>query len=335
MVNLKRKKLINICLMISKKSKSNYKMEINMKKLIVFLSVMLIVGLTLIFLLPKMYNTKIGSEINFPTAADETIFASTKIDFDAEKLNAQIGENSAFVYVNPKLTDYKIVSDFGFDINDYTLYEDGTRFYKSNGVGGEDKFLKIDQFGCFTYITGVEHTSREITLTEKECFKIAKQYLKKYGLFSNRIGQRWSTNESTTTTDNGGTIKLEIGINFFPKKTDGLDVGGNSRISVDINANGEVCSVIYNWREYEKKEKVKLISMEEAFERFKEGKAFIEVENPSSKLVFEKVSLAYWTQDRNLENLVMQPVYVFQGVSYTKTGEVENFSITVQANKFN
>ena len=321
--------------MISKKSKSNYKMEINMKKLIVFLSVMLIVGLTLILLLPKMYNTKIGSEINFPTAADETIFASTKIDFDAEKLNAQIGENSAFVYVNPKLTDYKIVSDFGFDINDYTLHDDGTRLYNSNGVGGEDKFLYIDQFGCFSYKTGVEHTSREITLTEKECFKIAKQYLKKYGLFSNRIGQKWSTNESTTTSKSGGTIKLTIGINFFPKQKDGLDIGGNSRINVEINANGEVCYVTYNFREYEKKEKVKLISMEEAFERFKEGKAFIEVENPSSKLVFEKVSLAYWTQDRNLENLVMQPVYVFQGVSYTKTGEVENFSITVQANKFN
>lgn len=304
-----------------------------MKKLTVFLSVTVIIGLTLILAFSKIHSSKIGYEINFPIAADEAILTSTKFDFNTNIIDAQIDENSAFVYQNPKLTDYQIVSDFGFNINDYTLHDDGTRFYKSNGVGEEEKLLKIDQFGCFSYKTGVEHTSREITLTEKECFIIAKQYLEKYGLFSNRIGKTWSINESTTTSKSGGTIKLTIGINFFPKQKDGLDIGGNSRINVEINANGEVCYVTYNFREYEKKEKVKLISVKEAFDRFKEGKAFIEVENPSSQLIFERVSLAYWTQDRNLENLVMQPVYIFQGTSFTTTGESEEFSITVQANK--
>lgn len=304
-----------------------------MKKLTIFLSVTVIIGLTLTLVFSKIHNSKIGYEINFPIAADQAILTSTKFDFNNNMLEGQIDKDSAFVYQNPKLTDYKIVSDFGFDINDYSLHEDGTRFYKSNGVGQEEKLLKIDQFGCFSYKTGVDHTSREITLTEKECFKIAKQYLEKYGLFSDRIGETWSTNETTTTSKSGGTIKLTIGINFFPKQKDGLHIGGNSRINVEINANGEVCYVTYNFREYEKKEKVKLISVEEAFDRFKEGRAFIEVENPSSQLIFQRVSLAYWTQDRNLENLVMQPVYIFQGTSFTTTGEAEEFSITVQANK--
>lgn len=319
--------------MILKKTNFGYKREINMKKLIVFLSVTVIIGLVFIFALSKTHSSKIGYEIDFPIAPDEAILASTKFDFNTNIIDVQIDENSAFVYQNPKRTDYQIVSDFGFDINEYTLHDDGTRFYKANGVGGEEKLLKIDQFGCFSYKTGVEHTSREINLTEKECFVIAKQYLEKYGLFSNKIGKTWSINESTTTSKNEGTVKLTIGINFFPKPQDGLNIGGNSRINVEINANGEVCYVTYNFREYEKREKVELISVEEAFDRFKEGKAFIEVENPSSQLVFEKVSLAYWTQDRNLENLVMQPVYIFRGTSFAETGEYEEFSITVQANK--
>ena len=147
-----------------------------MKKLTVFLSVTVIIGLTLILAFSKIHSSKIGYEINFPIAADEAILTSTKFDFNTNIIDAQIDENSAFVYQNPKLTDYQIVSDFGFNINDYTLHDDGTRFYKSNGVGEEEKLLKIDQFGCFSYKTGVEHTSREITLTEKECFIIAKQY---------------------------------------------------------------------------------------------------------------------------------------------------------------
>lgn len=304
-----------------------------MKKLTVFLSITVIIGLALILAFSKIYSSKIGYEIDFPIAADETILTSTKFDFNASMLDAQINQNSAFVYQNPKLTDYQIVSDFGFDIHDYTLHDDGTRLYNSKGVGKEDKFLYIDQFGCFSFKTGVEHTSREITLTERECLAIAKQYLEKYGLFSDKIGEIWSVNETTTTSKSGGTIKLTIGINFFPKQIDGLGIGGNSRINVEINANGEVCYVTYNFREYEKREKVKLISVEEAFDRIKEGKAFIQVESPSLQLDFEKVSLAYWTQDRNLENLVMQPVYVFQGTSLTTTGEAEEFSITVQANK--
>lgn len=305
-------------------------------KIIILVSLIaVIIGSSTMIVFSKTYSAQLGCEIDFPTTQNTKPESNTKFNFDADKLEAQIAKDSAFIYQNPKLTDYKIVSDFGFDINDYKLRDDGTRVYKSKGVGGEDKFLDIDQFGCFSYKTGVEHTSREITLTEKECYKIAKEYLEKYGLFSSIIGKTWSTSESTTTSKSEGTTKLTIGISFYPKQKDGLDIGGNSQIYVEINANGEVCYVTYYFREYEDKKTVKLISMQEALNRFKEGKAFVQMENTPSELIFENVSLAYWTQDRNLDNIVMQPVYVFSGTSITATGETKEFSVTVQANKFN
>ena len=302
------------------------------KRVAVILSALGLVGMILIILFYNKQSKITGYEIEFSTFAYETIFKDTKLKYDKYALKEQIGQNSAFIYLNPKLTDYQIVSDFGFDVNDYKLYEDGTRFYKLKGAGGEDKSLKIDPFGCFSYKPGVKSAGgREITLTEKDCMKIAKQYLEKYGLFSKRIGRTWSSNESGTTSKNR-YVKTSIGINFFPEQMDGLAIGGNSRISVEINANEEVSRVTYSWREYEKRENVKLISIEEALDRFRKGKAFIEVESPSGQLNFEKVTLAYWTQDRNMENLMMQPIYVFQGTSITTTGETEGFSITVQAN---
>ena len=107
----------------------------------------------------------------------------------------------------------------------------------------------------------------------------------------------------------------------------------NKEITVDLNGKGEVLQVFYNIREYESKEKVDLISIKEAIENIKKDDAFIEVESVSDKLIFKNVHLSYWTQNRNKDNLIMQPVYVFSGTSITSDGSEEPFSITVQANE--
>lgn len=110
------------------------------KRAAVILSALGIVGAIsiLLFYNNQSKQSKItGHEIEFSVSADETIFKKTKLKYDKDALKAQIGQDSAFIYLNPKLTDYQIVSDFGFDVNDYILYEDGTRFYKSEGAGGE------------------------------------------------------------------------------------------------------------------------------------------------------------------------------------------------------
>ena len=60
----------------------------------------------------------------------------------------------------------------------------------------------------------------------------------------------------------------------------------------------------------------------------------VAVENPSVALEFETVSIKYWAQERNGDNLFVQPVYYFEGTSTMVNGETEHFTITVQANDY-
>jgi len=47
----------------------------------------------------------------------------------------------------------------------------------------------------------------------------------------------------------------------------------------------------------------------------------------------QRVSLAYWSESNNPNNLIMQPIYVFSGTSTTYENKEEPFNILVQANK--
>ena len=102
-----------------------------------------------------------------------------------------------------------------------------------------------------------------------------------------------------------------------------------------VNGNGEIVDVYYRWREYKRKIKADLISIEDALKRIDEQKAYISMENASKELRFESVSVHYWAEAIDVGIKVMLPVYVFEGESTTQDGSVEDFSITVQANKLN
>lgn len=264
--------------------------------------------------------------IRFPVALDSPISNNTELVYNVEYLEEQITSEDYYVYTNPKLTDYSIVEKFGFNINNYSLTNDGEeRFYEMDGRD-DKKTLWIDKFGCFIYDPGVSSPSIDMKLSAKECNKIAVDFLKNYGLYSDEISHQRSVNESWNHTSKGSKL-LGLGINFYLKKR-----GGTGKILVKINAKGEVVYVMYNLREYDSKQQTDLISIEDAIKRFKEGNAFIEVENPSKKLSIESVELSYYSQDSNEKNLLMQPVYIFSGTSKTYDGKTEPFAITVQAN---
>lgn len=301
------------------------------KTIIICVSLLVVIGVVAIVALNNESDiSNIGYEIEFAADDDETVLSETTLIYNLDQLKPKIHQQTSFIYLNPKLTDYTIVSKLGFDVSDYSVMNDGSRFYGD----GANEYMIIDQFGCFSYDSGAHSDGDSMALTEGECLDIAKEFLNKYGLFSERLGTKWSTNERISYSESEGEKLLGIGINFFPAETDGLSTGGNARVTVYINANGEVEEVSYNLREYTDKQNVELISLEEAIKRFEQGKAFIEVENPSEKLVFENVTLGYWSQERNTDNLVVQPVYILQGTSITTTGESEPFTITIQANKF-
>lgn len=306
-----------------------------MKKIKKIIAVAFLVALILCSVSCEKNSKKIGSKIKFASSTP-SVCDTTEFEYDLDELAKQINDNEGFVYLNPKKTDYKIVEKFGFDINDYEIVASGERFYKIKDNNKTKSCFKIDEFGAFSYFSEVQETYYEFPYSNKECVKMAKDYLLKYGLWNNKLldENNISFNENSTVEGNNEKTTIHgLGVNFFAKKVDSYNIAGNSRVSVEINGEGKVKSVRYNIREYESKEKVNLISIKEAIENIKKDDAFIEVESVSDKLIFKNVHLSYWTQNRNKDNLIMQPVYVFSGTSITSDGSEEPFSITVQANE--
>ncbi len=298
--------------------------------LIVTISVLSLLGAFLFLFCGNDDNVDcFGQEIEFSQPADATIYSNTNIVYDIDELSSQLPKNTTYsVSYNPILTDYKIVSQFGFNIDEYSLWDDGRRSYSAHGPDKEKK-LTIDKYGCFSYKTGVGSATFEMPIDDKECYNIAKKYLQEQGLYSKRLGKDVTYNKTELYSLSEGTKVTAVGVNFLVDNT-----YGNARIMVEINGNGEVTSVTNSVREYSDSKKIKLISVKEAIERFKEGKAYVEVENPSSNLKFDNVSVKYWSQERHEDNLFVQPIYYFEGTSTTTDGKTEPFSIAVQANRY-
>ena len=70
----------------------------------------------------------IGTKIAFPELLGGTIDVKN-ISYDAEKLASQVDDSYGYVYSDPQLTDYGIVSELGFDKDVYTVNSSGERLY--------------------------------------------------------------------------------------------------------------------------------------------------------------------------------------------------------------
>lgn len=277
-----------------------------------------------------------GTKIVFPGAAESQINVEN-MEYDLESLQKSVDEqtskNKYYVYYNPKKVDYSIAKRFGFGEHAYSENTKGDvyeRFY--NGMGetaSESAFLKIDEYGCFTLKTGIKETTFEMPFTPQECCSFAKEFLKKNDLLKETVSDNWSVNEQSLSDENVSKVH-QLGINIF-REIDGIEVIGNSRITVYVNGNGEIVNVYYNWREYLDSATVKLISVKKAISKIKEKEASISLEENPISMRIDNVAISYYEQARNEKNQMIQPVYIFSGVAETTEGEKEFYAI-VQAN---
>ncbi len=270
-------------------------------------------------------------QIAFPIQGGQELISELTINYNLNILDnfqKDIGRFS-YIYSNPIETDYKIVEKLGFEAKDETTPDDnnvsGIRWFKKNG-----SLLRIDKYGNFTYSTGAEDTFFEMPLDEKECKRIAKEYISNLGLLDENISSQWSTNQSCITTD-GEQKVVGIGINMFVE-LDGLSVYGDNQITVEVNGNGEVTRVYYSVTRYRTKDKVSILTISDSTKHIDEGNGLFNISNEAKRLNFENVVLSYWDyEDESGKYLI--PVYVFEGMSETSDGFVENFTIIVQADK--
>ena len=276
-------------------------------------------------------NENIYCEIKFPVEVQPTITHNTVIRYDVDLLNSKLnGMGETYVYYDPEITDYSIVSELGFNISDYSILpeEPNIRWYSEQG-----RKLEIDKYGRFVYTTNAEDTWFDFPFDNNGTIQIAEKFLKDYGLL-NHTFSNYSIDNTTNMTAEETKIVART-VNFY-HKLDGKGVGGNQRVSVDINGYGEVTSVNYSIRNYKKQVNAKLISVEDAINNILSGKSYNDIPTVSKELVLEDVVVTYWTQNLNYNNTCLQPVYTFIGKSLSaSTQEWEEFSITVQANRGN
>ena len=282
-----------------------------------------------------------SSKIEFENYADGFDISEIIIDFTDEQLIRDVisGFDNAYVYYNPKITDYSVVEKFGFKIDEYEE-KNGKRYYRKTENGEIIESLIIDQFGCFSYGFPSRESlgGKEYPFSEKETMEMGKTFLKEYGLWPDNVsnvGRGTTTDIHDPQTD--VTTIVKRGIRFFPKYENDVVGGGNTRIQVEFNANGELDSLIYNWREYESAAKAELISLDEAILRIKQGSAKLDHESEyiPNNIVIVSVKLSYWSICGNDSQTLMQPVYVFEGHSGDRSNDTTSYYFTVQANAIN
>ena len=269
-------------------------------------------------------------EIQFPLEADATISAATKKTYNTETLQASVRGEIAYIYANPKRTDYNIVKQLGFNVGDYSTSESypAIRWY-TKGAGESRKALDIDKYGCFFYRSDAVDTWFPYPFTDEQTIKIAKDFLTRYGLWDDSFAT-FSIDNTVNQTAEGKTVVART-VHFY-QKIEGKDVSGNQRIGIQINGNGEITFVNYNVRKYQSKQEARLLSVEEAIQKIGPGKAYINVKSSAKELIFESVQITYWAENLDYEHIALQPIYVFMGTSINELGENEEFSIAVQAN---
>lgn len=285
-------------------------MKIRSKRVLILVIaiVAVAVALTLLFVSWLVGTGKKQSyEIMFPGQTPPSIYDSTVIEYDAAALEAKLRGDVAYIYCNPKKTDDSIVKKLGHTFAD----------------------LEFDDYGCFRLSTKAPDTSFDLPFTDEELYRIAKEFLQKYDLWSDSFsGHAFGGNTISQSAESSKVVARKV---FFYQQFSGKVRESSGTVSVEINGNGEVTTVNYKIMQYNTKVPVMRISIEDAIQNIKSpDKAYVVMNSPSEKLLIEDVSISYWSESMN--SAVLQPVYVFTGKSITSDGETEDFSITVQAN---
>ena len=243
-------------------------------------------------------------EIEFGNYADGFDISGIDLRFSNEQGIRKMIENyEGRIFFNPKYTDYSIAERLGFSKDDYISVTKGRRRYPAIN-DRVDKVLVIDECGRFSFSQPFETSSREYPFSASEIAEMGKNLLKEKGLWPEDV----RFDEIVTEMSFQDSI-IGRGVVFRPAS----DSVGCGDIQIEFDQNGCVKLMQYNWFRYESVSYADLIGLDEAVARINQGKALFEyeAETISDIIEIQSVSLSYWSSNRDVNNTVMQPVYVF------------------------
>lgn len=196
-----------------------------------------------------------------------------------------------------------------------------------NKITGSERYFTKQMRG------DVEPKPLKNILKDEEYVKLASDFLNKYGFSKpNMVLKGVNKGYRIGTIDKQGNeiqsiVKVEV--IFESKPIDGIKYTGvGPKISVWFGDNGEIIGYGSIWREIEEISNYPLISMDEAVENIKKGKALIyNLSNSDEEGTIESGELVLWSDLDGYEQKYVIPHYIFKG----KTNDGRAFTIVTRA----
>lgn len=297
---------------------------------------LIICSLAIITIFGIGFGLKINSHasninrINFPVIggelpADAEIQLDSSATFSDEKIKPGKADSvdQMFRFVNTSAdsekTD-KLRKVFGLENAKKTVSQ-GATIYENN-----KRFLRISDDGTFVYHNKSLDSSSEINLSDDECKRIAKDFLKKNDLATQEFFENGIAHVTKTNALNPNDSKILGKDVYFNRKIDNKMVYGIARVIISIGQDGQVASAYSAFKNYSKGEPVCIKSFDKAFEDLKKLDGMIDMDPDTKKVSIKKVELVYWEDSSpNSKQTHIQPIYHFLGETLNQVGNKGTF----------
>lgn len=255
------------------------------------------------------------SPIQFSATGDGQSFGERSLSFSNKALKQAEATQEAFVYYNPTPISTDKLIAWLKQSDDFAESETESRKIYEN-----DRFsLEVSQNGSFCLFPQKSESGvTPLTLSDKECRKIAQDFLTEYGLFCDDLVADDTVGEDKASGKNGTVVVGKV-ITYHPKTDNDAFLFGNSKVSVRIGASGEVTEIIYNHVHYENKTALTMLDPESALAQAKAAAKssaiyFEAMDEVPQTLTAKTARLAYYENVKS-DTPSRQPVYLFEGGS--------------------
>lgn len=299
-----------------------------MKKIIIIVSSILVllccvlIGLNIFDKDEKIIDSDPIVEIMFPQRAGEY---NTDVEFvfkdDYEIENKEI-LNTSYTTYNSDID--KLVRKIRNRYNVSNKKED-TKFMVR--IGKNDRVITKYGDNAIHFSNDVD-MSGEVTVADDKCKSIAEKELKKLGLLKEGMVYDGIAYDTQTDLQNNEETIIAKTV-CYNRKIEGIEVRGNSSVSITIVGDGDIKSIYYIYGEINKKHEIadeNIIPIEKAIEECKKFNGQVIMPDDYDEIVIEKVECVWWEDSSpGSMNKAIQPVYKFVGKAYLDGEECGEF----------
>ncbi len=248
------------------------------------------------------------------------------------QINKKESKNKVYIY-NVANNTNQILKETEKMFENLKLEKDGNNQYFGHADNGFDVTFFTNDNTWIAVNTNInkESTAEEITLSNSDCIDIAKNFLDKH-----KIRPKNFDFASVGTTSTGGGFNtpekiIEKSVYFYPS-IDGKQVYGNSRIIVDINANGDIIKIHgynRNINTNEKKE-VEIINADKAVDMTVKNHSDVSanISGKEKKITVKEAELLYYS---DIEMNTVQPIWSITGIAENNDNTTSEYEALIPA----